>query len=170
MRTGTPFPRRPRRACGFTLVELMVGVVIVGLLVALAIPAFRKVRNTSQAKIVTNDLRVFAGAFQSYNSQNARWPAETAAGVYPTEMAALLNRTNWMRVTPFGGSYNWDNNQTHGGRRYAAAIAISATAARPITAPQAVWQLVDKQVDDGNLSTGNFFLGASSRPVFIIQR
>ena len=148
----------------------MVGVVIVGLLVALAIPAFRKVRNTSQAKIVANDLRVFAGAFQSYNSQNARWPAEAAAGVYPPEMAALLNQTNWERVTPFGGSYNWDNNQTHSGQRYAAAIAINSVTGRPLTAPQGVWQLVDTQVDDGNLATGNFITGAGSQPVFIIQR
>ena len=50
----------------FTLVEIMIVVVIIGLLTTMAIPAFNKIREQSREKVIQGNLRQLAAAGQEY--------------------------------------------------------------------------------------------------------
>ena len=57
---------------GFTLVEIMIVVVIIGLLAAIAIPAFNKARMKSRETMMDNDARLLSNAAQYWYLQGGR--------------------------------------------------------------------------------------------------
>jgi type IV pilus assembly protein PilA len=78
-----------RNSKGFTLVEIMIVVVIIGLLAAMALPAFNKVRNASRTKAITNNLRQLAGAADQYFLEN---------GVSTVNSVDLVGSTNYVKT------------------------------------------------------------------------
>jgi len=69
------------RAAGFTLIEIMIVVAIIGLLAAIAIPNFLRARSTSQQNACINNLRQIDGA-------NQQWALESGAGPTASVTAA----------------------------------------------------------------------------------
>ena len=65
------------RRQAFTLVEIMIVVALIGLLAALAIPSFIKVRKQSQGKRIVNDARIIDSAIDSWSLENGKADGET---------------------------------------------------------------------------------------------
>jgi len=68
---------RIKRNAGFTLVEIMVVVSIIGLLAAIAIPSFLKSRDTAQLNAIFNNLRTIEAAKDQWALENKKGTGDT---------------------------------------------------------------------------------------------
>lgn len=134
------------RRDGFTLVEIMIVVVIIGLLAAIAIPAFARVRAQSQISAFANDMRIGGAAFETYAMETGGWPPD-GSGDVPAAMDGYLNLAKFNGPTPLGGSWDWD--------RGVFGVTAGLSVRNP-TVDATTMLLVDQQIDDGNLATGDF--------------
>lgn len=114
LKTGAAGPRPARNPFAYVLglfipggnfgggggpMAAMMMVVFIGLLAAMAIPAFQKVRQSSQQKVCLNNLRQLSAAFDQYQLENNH---------APRDLTQLVGPDKYITIPPaclLGGTY-----------------------------------------------------------------
>jgi prepilin-type N-terminal cleavage/methylation domain-containing protein len=90
---------------GFTLVEIMIVVAIIGMLASIAVPNYVKARDNSQQQTCINNLRQIDGAAQTWALETK----QTANASYTLSVLTpyiKLDSQNKIPGCPAGGTYN----------------------------------------------------------------
>ena len=96
---------KTNRKSGFTLVEIMIVVAIIGLLAAIAIPNFVKARGTAQKNACINNLRQIDGAKEQWALENKKSAGTATTG---SETAIESYIKGGAPSCPGGGSYTYN--------------------------------------------------------------
>jgi type IV pilus assembly protein PilA len=146
---------------GFTLIELMIVIAIIGILAAIAIPNFINYRRKAQIAQAAADIKNFEKGFIAYALDEGQFPNDSHI-ILPDmpKMAEYIDPAVWGKTTALGGTYNWEGLDTY---TYAGIAIFEATA------PDEDLELLDSMLDDGDLSQGRFRKTPNDRYTYIIE-
>lgn len=147
------------RTSGFTLVEIMIVIMIIGLLASLAFPGFDSARRNAQNAKLVNDFRIYGGAVSMFSIANGEYPADSSSGVVPPGFEDYISVGTWNNGPSIGGV--WDMELDSYG-------IISAVGVHRFTVSLDQLVQLDEQYDDGDLSTGRYRRIANDRYYYIV--
>lgn len=96
---------------GFTFIELLMVVTIIGILASVAIPKYRTVKRRAMATQIAGDFDVVRLAAMSFQADSGYFPPETAPGTMPAAMQKYLPTNFDFQKQDWTIDYeNWETN------------------------------------------------------------
>lgn len=133
----------------FTLVEIIVVIVVLGILAAIVVPKFTDASNESAVAAAAADLKAFELAIDMYNAQYGSYPPDVGSGAAVPELAPFFKANNpFGKPCPIGGEYDYNGPPTWAVPQ----IGIRHVGTNVFTNEDAL--ALDEHFDDGNPSTG----------------
>lgn len=172
---ATPLP-----SGGFTLVELMVVIAILGILAAIAIPNYMRYRKKAEISEIAANLKNFKTGFIAFALDYEWYPddchtdtgpyglPETVDGVAITDMEEYIMVDAWSSPTALGGRYNWEGPDVYW-PTYPQGNGYFGISLDETTASQKDIRFLDALIDDGDLSTGTFRQTPNGRYTYIFE-
>ena len=154
------------RQTGFTLVEIMIVVSIIGLLAAIATPSFLRSRALARATKCANNLRMYVDALTQYNLENGEYPPQSISGlgVLPVGLEDYLDPDHYDGDTACGGQWRWLNAAAGLFAPYYLIQIVDGAYAGKSSPDVELLREVDSIFDDGADAGGKFrlYLGKSA--------
>jgi len=160
--TASPNHQQARPA--FTLIEILVVVVILGILAAVVIPQFIGVSGDVERMAFVSDVRIFVEAAGRYEIDTGQYLEDSASGELPTGFEPYIQEDKWTDVTPIGGV--WDAEFESFGIVSALGVHFNGEGE---TRDDDYMQLIDDIIDDGDLAAGAFQKLDDDRYYYIIE-
>ncbi len=148
---------------GFTLVEVLIVVVILGVLAAIVIPTFANATQDTRKTAFVQELRVFRDAILRYEIDQGQLPPDGGSGSVPSGLEPYVNVDQWQGGTPIGGV--WDN-ETADVLGAGMGVHFDGTGQ---TRDAAYMTDIDRIIDDGDTATGGFRVFGGDRYYTVLR-
>ena len=143
--------RSPAILRGFTLVEILIVVVILGILAAIVVPSFADAARDATKTAFANDVRVFSDAADVFRAKTGQYLEDSSSGELPAGFGPYVDEAKWVAGTPIGGV--WDAELNSFGITSAIGVHFNGTGQ---TRDDAYMLEIDTLFDDADLATGAF--------------
>ena len=138
---------------GFSLIELMIVVSILGILAAIVVPTFSNAQHEATVTSAATSMKEYAEACFRYKLDHDDWPPTAPGGHgFNNALDPYISKADRLIDTPAGGYWayhDWGTGSRSliSGERYSVGVLIAR-------ADESPFQEIDAFIDDGDLSAG----------------
>jgi prepilin-type N-terminal cleavage/methylation domain-containing protein len=154
-----PAPQRSTRSA-FTLVEILIVVVILGILAAIVVPQFTGATDEARQSTFIASLKTYADACEYFTAREGHYPPDGGSGSIPAGFESYVDQDEFESPTPLGGV--WDVEFNEMGITSAVGVHFQG-----VSVPEYMLH-IDETFDDGDLDNGIFQQLAADRFYYIV--